>query len=72
MWLEKFQRERRVKFCDENPIEGEDGIEDFLDEDILDVELRTWKMYFDGAVNQYRNGIRKLLITPKGDRKSVV
>ena len=66
MWLEKFQRERRVKFCDENPIEGEDGKEDFLDEDILDVELRTWKMYFDGAVNQYGNGIGILLITPKG------
>ena len=32
----------------------------------MDVELGTWKMYFDGAVNQYRNGIGKLLITPKG------
>ena len=45
-------------FCAENPIEGEDGKEDFLDEDILDVEFGTWKMYFDGAVNQYGNGIR--------------
>ena len=66
MWLEKFQREHRVRFCDENPIEGEDGIEDFLDEDILDVELRTWKMYFDGAINQYGNGIGILLITLEG------
>ena len=28
-------------FCAENPIEGEDGKEDFPDEDILDVELGT-------------------------------
>ena len=31
-------------FCVENPIEGENGKEDFLDEDILDVELGTWKI----------------------------
>ena len=28
-------------FCAENPIEGEDDKEDFLDEDILDIELGT-------------------------------
>ena len=33
-------------FYAENPIEGEDG-----KEDILDVELGTWKMYFDGVAN---------------------
>ena len=38
-------------------MEGKDGREDFLDEDILDIELGAWKMYFDGAVNQYVNGI---------------
>ena len=43
-------------FCAENPIEGEDGKEGFPDEDILDVKLGTWKMYFDGAVNQYGYG----------------
>ena len=32
----------------------------------MDVKLRTWKMYFDGAANQYGNGIGVLLITPKG------
>ena len=53
-------------FCAENPIKGEDGKEDFPDEDILDVELGTWKIYFDKAVNQYGNGIGKLLITPEG------
>ena len=37
------------EFCAENPIEGDK--EDFLDEDILDVELGTWKMYFDEVVN---------------------
>ena len=36
--------------------------EDFPDKEILDVELRTWKMYFDRAVNQYGNGIEILLI----------
>ena len=52
-------------FCAENPVEGEDGKEDFLNEDILDIELGAWKMYFDGAVNQYGNGIGVLLITPE-------
>ena len=59
-------------FCSKNPIEGKSGKEDFLDEDILDVELGTWKMYFDGAVSQYRNEIRILLITPKGSHMPLV
>ena len=50
-------------FCVENSVEGEDGKEDFLDEYILGVELGTWKMYFDRAINQYGNGIGILLIT---------
>ena len=33
-------------FCAENPMEGEGGREDFLNEDILDIELGAWKMYF--------------------------
>ena len=53
-------------FCVENPIEGENGKKDFLDKDILDIKLGAWKMYFDGAVNQYGNGIRVLLITLDG------
>ena len=32
----------------------------------MDVELGTWKMYFDGAANQYGNGIGIFLITPEG------
>jgi len=31
----------------------------------LDIELGAWKIYFDGAVNQYGNGIGVLLITPE-------
>ena len=45
-------------FCAKNPVEGKDGKEEFLDEGILDIELGAWKMYFDGALNQYGNGIR--------------
>ena len=55
-----------LDFCAKNPIEGEDGKKDFPDKDILDVELGTWKMYFDRAMNQYGNGIGILLITLKG------
>ena len=53
-------------FCAENPMEGEDGREDFLDEDVLDIVLGVWKMYFNGMVNQYGNRIGVLLITPGG------
>jgi len=38
-------------FCVENPIEGEDGREDFPDKDILDIEPGAWKTYFDGVMN---------------------
>ena len=55
-----------LDFFAENLVEGGDGREDFLDEDILGIELRAWKMYFDGVVNQYGNGIGVLLITPEG------
>ena len=51
-------------FYAENPIEGENSKEDFPNKDTLDIELGVWKMYFDGVVNQYVNGIRVLLITP--------
>ena len=53
-------------FCVENLIVGDDGKKDFPNENILDIELRAWKMYFDGVVNQYGNGIGVLLITPDG------
>ena len=53
-----------LDFCAKNPVEGGDVKEEFSDEAILDIELRAWKMYFDGAVNQFGNGIGVLLITP--------
>ena len=59
-------------FCAKNPVEGKDGREDFPDEDILDIELGAWKMYFDGAVNQYGKGIWVLLITSEGSHIPLV
>ena len=55
-----------LDFYVENRIKGEDGKENFPDKDILDVDLGTWETYFDGTVNQYRNGMGILLITPEG------
>jgi len=53
-------------FCTKYPVEGEDGREDFMDEELLVIELRAWKMNSNRAVNQYGNGIGVLLITPEG------
>ena len=53
-------------FCAENPVEGEDGKEDFPNKDILDIKQGAWRMYFNGAVIQYGNGIGVLLITLEG------
>ena len=39
---------------------------DFSDEDIIGIEVESWKMYFDGATNQNGSGIRVLIISPKG------
>ena len=61
-----------LDFYAENPIEGGDGKEDFPNEDILDIELWAWKMYFDGAVNQYGNGIGVFSITPNGSHMPLV
>ena len=53
-------------FCAENPMEGEGSKEDFPNENILNIELGPWKMYFDGLVNQNGNGIGVLLINHDG------
>jgi len=53
-------------FCADNLIEGENGKEDFSDKDILDIKRGAWKMYFDGVVDQYGNGVGVLLIIPDG------
>ena len=39
---------------------------DFPDEDIMKIEVESWKMYFDGATNWNGSGIGILLISPKG------
>ena len=59
-------------FCAENLVEGQDRREDFPDEDILDIRVKAWKMYFDGAVNQYGNEIGVLLITLEGSHIPLV
>ena len=67
MWLGKPSKEVLcLTFVLRTPIKGEDGKEDFPDQDILNAKLGVWKMYFDGVVNQYGNGIGVLLITPYG------
>ena len=38
-------------FCAKNPIEGDDKKKDFPNNDILDIELGAWKMYFDEVMN---------------------
>ena len=46
--------------------EAEEIQRDFLDEDIMGIEVESWKMYFDGVTNQNGSGIGVLLISPKG------
>ena len=46
--------------------EAEEIQGDFRDEDIMGIEVESWKMYFDGANNQNGSGIRVLLISLKG------
>jgi len=48
------------------PKEAEEIQGDFLDEDIIGIELEPWRMYFDGATNQNGSGIGVLLISSKG------
>ena len=49
-----------------SPEEAEEIQGDFLDEDIMGIQVESWKMYFDGATNQNGSGIGVLLISPKG------
>ena len=50
--------------CSPEQVEKIQG--DFLDEDIMGIEVESWKMYFDGATNQNGSGIGVLLISLKG------
>ena len=49
-----------------SPEEAEEIQDDFSNEDIIGIEVESWKMYFDGATNQNGSGIRVLLISLKG------
>ena len=49
-----------------SPEKAEEIQGDFLDEDIMEIEVKSWKMYFDGATNENGSGIGVLLIFPKG------
>ncbi|XP_075669785.1 uncharacterized protein LOC142639506 [Castanea sativa] len=49
-----------------SPEEAEEIQGDFPEEDIMEIEVESWKMYFGGATSQSKNGIGVLLISPKG------
>ena len=46
--------------------EAEEIQGDFPNEDIMGIEVESWKMYFDRATNQNGSGIGVFLISPKG------
>ena len=47
-----------------SPEEAKEIQGDFLVEDIMGIELESWKMYFDEATNQIGSDIGVLLISP--------
>ena len=49
-----------------SPKEAKEIQGNFIDEDIMGIELESWKMYFDGETNQNGSGTKVLLISPKG------
>ena len=49
-----------------SPEEAKEIQGDFPDDNIMGIEEKSWKIYFDGATNQKGSGIRFLLISPKG------
>ena len=53
-----------------SPEEAEEIQGDFPDEDIMEIDVESWKMYFDGATNQNGSGIGVLLIS-KRDTHSI-
>ena len=44
-----------LAYCSREEAEEIQG--DFPDEDIIQIEVESWKVYFDGAANQNRSGI---------------
>ena len=56
-----------AEFCASHPTNGEVLNDDFPNKEILTTETSIlWRMYFDGAANQYGYGIGVLLVAPDG------
>ena len=56
-----------VEFLALNPIPDLEEIQlDFPDDLNMAIEVQGWHMYFNGAVNQFRIGVRIILLTPEG------
>ena len=55
-------------FLAQNPMDDEHEWElEFHDEHLGLIEIQTWTMYFDGAVNNRGAGIGVILISPEGE-----
>ena len=57
-----------VDFLAQNPVDdGQEWELEFPDEHLGLIEIQTWTMYFDGAVNSKGAGIGAILISPEGE-----
>ena len=57
-----------AEFLALNPISDSEEIQlDFPDDLSMAIEVQGWRMYFDGAVNQFGAGIGIILLTPEGE-----
>ena len=55
-------------FLAQNPVDNEQEWElEFPNEHLGLIEVQTWTMYFDGAVNNKGAGIGVILISPEGE-----
>ena len=57
-----------AEFLALNAVKGEEQWNlEFLDETLVLIEYREWKLYFDGAVNNKGTRLAVILIMPKGE-----
>ena len=62
-----------VEFLALNPIPNSKEIQlDFLDDLNMAIEVQGWRMYFDGVVNQFRTGVKIILLTPEGELVPII
>ena len=47
-------------------IDNEEVPNDLLDDEVMFAEIKTWKLYFDGAARSWRAGVGIVFITPAG------